>query len=133
VALGRALELGAFASPLAAHAAARALQHAQRGAGAPPPPAARRLSTAAPDVAAPTGPAAFVFDVDGVLVRGARVLPAAREAMQLVRGEWGGRSAQGAGGQPSRRPHPTAILAAPTSPLPPSSATAARGARRSCS
>lgn len=33
----------------------------------------------------PTGPAAFVFDIDGVLIRGRHVLPAAKKAMQLVR------------------------------------------------
>ncbi len=38
----------------------------------------RRLSSAA---ANPEGPPAFVFDIDGVLIRGGTVLPAARRAL----------------------------------------------------
>jgi hypothetical protein len=38
-----------------------------------------------PDSNTSTGPPAFVFDIDGVLVRGKNVLSAARQAMQQVR------------------------------------------------
>lgn len=32
----------------------------------------------------PSGPPAFVFDIDGVLIRGKNVIPAAKEAMSKV-------------------------------------------------
>lgn len=42
------------------------------------------LTTLSSDGGNPTGPPAFVFDIDGVLIRGKVVLPAAIQAMQQV-------------------------------------------------
>ena len=41
----------------------------------------RQLSTARPDFKRPLG---FVFDIDGVLIRGGEVLPQAKEALRLL-------------------------------------------------
>ncbi len=44
------------------------------------------IYTAQHATAAPDGVPAFVFDIDGVLIRGKHVLPAAKAAMERVRG-----------------------------------------------
>jgi hypothetical protein len=87
VGLQRALALGAFVSPAAAAAASSVLAgcvRAAQHASAAPAEASRSLSTAAAEAVARMGSPAFVFDIDGVLIRGRNVLPEARKAMQLV-------------------------------------------------
>lgn len=135
--LARALELGALCSPaslaaawrLAAPAAAAYSTGARRAAerGAPLLPQQQPGGN-------PLGPAAYVFDIDGVLIRGRNVLPAARKAMALVRRAAGARppafrplAALGASCSYSRRRSAELrIMLRRASPAPPPSAAGAR-------
>ena len=94
LAIGRALQRGVLpAHSSSAAAVLRLGRNAGFSSSSISAGSVRSLHTSVPFAVPPavanaTGPAAYVFDIDGVLVRGPTVLPAARKAMQMVR--WGG-------------------------------------------
>ena len=109
LALQRALQLDAFRAPAIAASARRlAASCAQACAQARP------LSTASPSPHAPSaagnpaGPEAFVFDIDGVLIRGSQVLPEAKEALALVRPSGTRACGETRSSLPSAAPHSAA-------------------------
>ncbi|KAI8467209.1 MAG: HAD-superfamily hydrolase [Monoraphidium minutum] len=98
LAVSRALQLGALVPGSSAAAALRlglkaagavraAAPASLHGTAPPPPPRAGGALPVPPSAANPGGILGWVFDIDGVLIRGATVLPAARKAMQML---WSG-------------------------------------------
>lgn len=111
LAIRRAIQLGAL-SPSSSGAAA-VMRLGLKAPAAPfsssardaPPRAAQPQFPVPPIVPNPSGPVGYVFDIDGVLIRGPKVLPAAQRAMQSVCGQpatlGGGRRPTGASWGPA--------------------------------